>query len=245
MTCRSSGVFSGPIFFSLHFFLFSSFYAVGSSEIPCRGRFSFSRRPQSFNRHQAVEQKSKHHDDYELTREALAGDRRARSELSRRLVCISPFLLSLNRRVGRPFAREELVDTAQDIMVLILGKLETYAGEAALETWVHRFCSYELMNAVRRKDRQRERLRELPDEYPTKSSEGGPLEQGDKRFVTLLAHLTTREAEVVELRHVDDLKLERVAELLGVSLNTVKTHYYRALKKLRVILAPCSKGGER
>ena len=55
---------------------------------------------------------------------------------------------------------------------------------------------------------------------------------------TYLKHLAPREADVVRLRHVEDLSFQETGEVLGISASSAKTHYYRALEKLRDILSP-------
>ncbi len=55
----------------------------------------------------------------------------------------------------------------------------------------------------------------------------------------LKAALDALEAEdklVVELRYFEDMKLEKIAEILNENLSTVKSRLYRSLKKLRVKL---------
>lgn len=48
-----------------------------------------------------------------------------------------------------------------------------------------------------------------------------------------LEHLPGRQADVVRLRFFHDYSLEMIAEKLGIEIATVKTHLFRAYKKLR------------
>ena len=70
----------------------------------------------------------------------------------------------------------------------------------------------------------------------------GPEPAPGEDVLVYLRHLAPREAQVVRLRHVEDLSLPEVAELLGISTSSAKTHYYRALEKLRSLLARDSPG---
>ena len=55
-------------------------------------------------------------------------------------------------------------------------------------------------------------------------------------LVRALQLLPTREREVVVLRHYADLSERTVAELLGVSVGTVKSSSSRGLERLRVLI---------
>ena len=76
-------------------------------------------------------------------------------QLVGRMECVPRFLASLNGRLGRPLGTHDLADLAQDTLVVIWEKLETFEGRATLESWTYRFCYLELMNSVRRKGRRR------------------------------------------------------------------------------------------
>ena len=64
-----------------------------------------------------------------------------------------------------------------------------------------------------------------------------PAAARDTDMHRYLRHLTQREAEVVRLRHVEDMKMGEIGEVLGISRSSVKTLYFRALDKLRAVLA--------
>jgi len=171
--------------------------------------------------------------DLQLVRDYLAGDPAARRSLAERLRCVGRILGALSRRLVRPLQDSDLADLAQETQVLVLQKLPTYEGRATLETWSFRFCSLQLMNHVRRRTRQpRAVSSELAAELP---AEDVPLREDDE-LAGYLKHLAPREAEVVRLRHVEQLTMEEAAAALQVSASSVKTHYYRALDKLRVAL---------
>lgn len=49
-----------------------------------------------------------------------------------------------------------------------------------------------------------------------------------------LENLPDNYRSIIVLRYFEDLKIEEIAEILNVNINTVKTHLYKALKKLRI-----------
>src|SRR5688572_7021094 len=89
--------------------------------------------------------------DLVLVRSALTGSAPAIDELVQRLARVHQILAAQNARSGRLFQRGELEDLTQETMLVIWRKLDQFRGEAALQTWMFRFCFQEFMNALRRK----------------------------------------------------------------------------------------------
>lgn len=179
----------------------------------------------------------KHHgEDLELARAALAGEEPARGQLFARLRCVPRYVRAMNQRLGRPLDEGALEDLAQNSLLLLWNKLPEYQGLARLETWAFRFCSYETLNAMRRTRRQRARSGDTAQLH--RVEEPGvhvPVDSGliHEELEAMLAHLSPRESQVIELRHFEGLELGEVAQRLSISPSSVKTHYYRALEKLR------------
>ena len=61
--------------------------------------------------------------------------------------------------------------------------------------------------------------------------------------IASLDRLAPADAEVLRLKHFEDLTLEAIARRTGSALNTVKSRYYRALDRLRRSVA--AQRGER
>ncbi len=175
-------------------------------------------------------------DDLALTRAALGGDERAGHELARRLRCVPRVIVLLGRKAGLLLRPDEVDDLSQDTQLRVMEKLGEFGGRAKLETWVYRFCHFEIFNYRRKLGRLPKTITDLGDaeipepeaaaELPASSSING-----------LLKHLSPREAQVVRLRHVEDLTLREIHEQTGMGLSTVKTCYYRGREKLREVLA--------
>jgi RNA polymerase sigma factor (sigma-70 family) len=53
-----------------------------------------------------------------------------------------------------------------------------------------------------------------------------------------LARLDPPADDIVRLKHFEELTFEEIGQRLLLSPNTAKTHYYRALVRLREALAP-------
>lgn len=174
--------------------------------------------------------------DLALVRQACAGSDAARERLAQRLACVPRILAALDRRLSCRLRPEELADLSQEVLVRVWGKLDAFAGRAALESWVHRFCFLELQSWLRR-SRRLPRW-ELTEERPAPASDPEPSPADFELLLRTLAQLRPPADAIVRLKHFEELTFEGIGERLGMSSNTVKTHYYRGLLVLRRRLAP-------
>jgi RNA polymerase sigma-70 factor (ECF subfamily) len=175
-----------------------------------------------------------HETDRALAERATGGDAAALEEFTRRAAVVGSILAVRNRRMGAPLSDADLDDLTQDTIVVIWRKLGSYSGDGPLDAWFYRICALELLNAVRRR-RRRARTASEPACEPWYVEDPGGSEASAVRLV--LRHLADREAEVVLLKHFDQLSFSEIGTLLELATTTVKTHYYRGIDKLRVALS--------
>jgi RNA polymerase sigma-70 factor (ECF subfamily) len=177
-------------------------------------------------------------EDLQMVEDALDGSARGAEALAARLRCVPRILAACNARMGSPLDRDDLDDLTQDTVVVILGKLALYEGRSSLEGWIYRICSLEILNAVRRK-------RRLPptaeNAIETKDRSADPEDfECAERFEDVhraLDHIQAAEADVIRLKHFEDLTFDQIGELLGCSPSTAKARYYRGLASLEHMLA--------
>ena len=106
---------------------------------------------------------------------------------------------------------------------------------ARIETSVQAYARATLVNLARSRHR-RKRVKEVPLEHAhdvATTHEDAP----DDVWVAM-KQLSPRQRAVVHLRFYEDMRERDVAEMLGMSLGSVKKHTDRALQKMRGLLAP-------
>lgn len=177
-------------------------------------------------------------DDLAMVRCSLRGDSTALGSLVTRLQCVPRMLAARNAKAGRPLADDEVADAAHEVIARVWAQLGEYRGQAALESWVYRFCEFELLNAVRRKRRGPRSIEAEPASSPPDATEVVDTE----RVHRALDRLPQQESRVVCARHFAGLAFEQIAGDEGVPLATVKSRYYRAMDRLRFWLAPLAEG---
>jgi RNA polymerase sigma-70 factor, ECF subfamily len=181
--------------------------------------------------------RTRHARDLEFARRVLAGDPAALDQLSQRLACLPAMVRHQNRTLGAHLDAGELEEVVRETTLALWTKLPSFEGRSTIETWAYRFALLEVLKALQARTR-RPRVLEVPeqlpdvrgeDEEPLPSFDGGELFEG-------LAELSAPAAEVIRLRHWEELPFERIAERTGLPLNTIKARYYRGLARLREIL---------
>ncbi|WP_372782949.1 RNA polymerase sigma factor [Phenylobacterium sp.] len=167
--------------------------------------------------------------DLVLARTAARGDRDAAAELVRRASGVVGDLL---RRMGAGDALAD--DITQDALVVALGSLAGYRGEAAFATWTTRIAARLYM-----KRRSREARYELMAE-PIGPDSAGPSEETSSMnrldLDRALSRLSPPERLCVSLCHGAGLTHDEIALALSTPLGTVKSHVTRGLQKLRVLM---------
>ncbi len=94
-------------------------------------------------------------------------------------------------------------------------------------TWLYRIVINEIFTFCGQK--KTESL-----EYPEEPSQEDSYEDIDLKQA--LESLPLEEKMIVELKYFEDMKLEEIAAILDLNVNTVKSRLYRSLKKLRLML---------
>ncbi|MGE3173769.1 MAG: RNA polymerase sigma factor [Planctomycetota bacterium] len=152
--------------------------------------------------------------------------------------CVPRFLVARSRQIGADLPREVVEDLTQEVVTLVWRKLEGYRGDAALETWVYRFCDLELRNAIRKGAVRAAAVVHVdPGQLVDQPAEPSAPAVDAERMHRVIDALAADEAAVVRLKHFEQLTFEDVAAALGCSPNTAKTRYYRALGRMRAALA--------
>ena len=156
--------------------------------------------------------------------------------------------------VARRFlpAEEDARDALQDAFLSAFRAIEGFEGQARLSTWLHRI----VVNAALMKLRSRSRRPEIliEDLLPGFLEDGhmaqvavewrkpadDPVERSQLRTLVLdnIQRLPETYRNVLILRDIEEFNTEETAEILGASVNAVKTRLHRARQALRGLLEP-------
>lgn len=144
----------------------------------------------------------------------------------------------------------EACDVVQEVFLKVFRKIASFRNESSLKTWIYRITVNEAHNARRWFFRHRRREVEL-DNSPEQARDWKEIIPDGSRSPYDVAldreqHLMIEAAleqinpifrEAVVLRDIMDLSYEEIAEIIGVSLGTVKSRILRGREALRDRLA--------
>lgn len=135
---------------------------------------------------------------------------------------------------GDPNAAEDLLQSAFAATYVHWGRLR-HLDEAAL--YVRRQLTSTMTSWRRRRSSTEVLMAEPVSEGAAdRADEGaGEREQRDE-LVRALRQLSARQRAVIVLRFYDDLTEAQVADVLGCSVGSVKTHAHRGFERLRELL---------
>jgi RNA polymerase sigma-70 factor (ECF subfamily) len=134
------------------------------------------------------------------------------------------------RLTGRPEDAEEL---AQDTFLGLHDQLRQLQSAQHVRHWVSRTVTHRAIDRLRSRSRRPEPLStdQVLLEIPTENSAEDPLLHRTLR--ALLLRLPEMPRAVLVLRFQEDLDPSEIAVMLGLPLNTVKSHLRRSLDWLR------------
>lgn len=102
-------------------------------------------------------------------------------------------------------------------------KEECYAG-----TWLYRIMLNEIFSHLKqRKTESIDFIEEVPKTEDTYE---------DVDLKRALEALPQEERTIVELKYFEDMKIEEIAEVMDLNVNTVKSRLYRSIRKLKLQL---------
>jgi len=131
---------------------------------------------------------------------------------------------------------QDALDAVHDAVVKILQNRSQVKSPEYFETWAYRILINECLMTLRRQKKvvylQEDDLLEDITDRTEKQEEYIDLYHSMDR---LPAKLKT----VVLLRFFEDMKFEKIAEITGDNINTVKSRLYKALKVLKLDLEVC------
>ncbi len=121
-------------------------------------------------------------------------------------------------------------EIAQDVFLQLYRHLGKIASRAHLIFWLRQVTSRRCIDEVRRAGPKRVSLDDAP-ELPVVPVPSDPL--ASRRLREMVAELPARQRLVVTLRYQEDLDPSDIGRIVGLPVNTIKSHLHRALLALR------------
>jgi RNA polymerase sigma-70 factor, ECF subfamily len=149
----------------------------------------------------------------------------------------------------------EACDVVQEVFLKVFRNVESFRGQSSLKTWIYRITVNEAHNARRwffrhcsrevELDTNPQEARNWKERIPDRSRSPFEMVCDHEQTGMIEAALATINPvfrDAVVLRDITDLSYEEIADVLGVSLGTVKSRILRGREALREELTGNLKG---
>jgi|SRR5579884_3093954 len=184
-----------------------------------------------------------------LVKRAQAGDRDALSALVQsQQTYVYSIAMSLMHNPA------DAADMTQEAFVRLLRSLGTYRGETKFTTWLYRLVTNICLDGLRRRGRTVDSLddpsvSQAGDDAPSpgeRLADSDPWTHPDERIElresaaevrAAMGRLPSAQRLALTLHYFDDMRYEDIAEVMGLPLNTVKSHIRRGKERLAVLLS--------
>lgn len=189
----------------------------------------------------AIKSESELQDD--LLRRIQQGEREAFSELVR-LFQKKVFALAF----GFFRNREDALEIVQETFMRVYEKIGLYRPDHSLQSWIYRVANNLCVDYYRKNAKKRK----LEDGLDTVSerqlgcADTAVADWESRRMAAAIDQavdgLSWRQKEVFSLKYHQGMKLQQVAETMGISIGTVKALHHRAIHRIRREVAPAPGG---
>ena len=139
----------------------------------------------------------------------------------------------------------EAEDISQEVFIKMYRSLKTFRRDAKMSSWLYQITVNASIDSLRKKSsRQAKPISEFDRLSiqeslaasgahafdPLRSTESSQIQN---HISQALKKISPKERTIFVLRHYNDLKLNEIAEVLGITIGTVKSLLFRAIRKLR------------
>src|SRR6202451_1375986 len=159
------------------------------------------------------------------------------------------------RIVGDP---SDAAETAQEVFLKVFRGMKQFHGQSSLKTWIYRIALHEAANRRRWWFRHKAQETSIEPAHSDCVAEGGifqqmqvaltdqaeaPFDNGahhevQRRVGEELRKVPARYRTTLVLRHLEEISYEEIAEVLEISLGTVKSRLTRGREALKQRLTP-------
>lgn len=135
--------------------------------------------------------------------------------------------------------QEEAKDVLQAVLLKIYKKLKGFKKEAKFSSWVYRITVNASIDLIRKKKRKAKIAEEYKKAGRLEVSRNSPDFYDKNKLVReKLEELSLKQKNIFILKHFQKLSFKEISKTVGCSQSTAKTHFFRAVDKLKEKINP-------
>jgi RNA polymerase sigma-70 factor, ECF subfamily len=126
-------------------------------------------------------------------------------------------------------------DLVQEVFIKIWNNIEQFRGESGLFTWIYRIATNESLTFMSKQHKRKGFFAQSDEEYLTNKLEADSFFDGEeihKKLMQAVVKLPERQRLVFNMKYFDEMKYEQMAEILEVTVGSLKASYHHAVKKI-------------
>ena len=132
-------------------------------------------------------------------------------------------------------SHDDAEDCLQETMINVYKYRSTYSNEYPLSSWLYKIATNESLKLLKNRSGFTLSVDDLGDSLKDSvREEASP--NADETLILLqeaIALLPTKQKMVFNLRYYDDKSYEEIHDIVGDSVNTLKTNYHYAVQKIK------------
>jgi len=133
--------------------------------------------------------------------------------------------------------RSAAEDVAQEVFVKVWQAFDSFDGRAQLSTWIYAITRNAAISALRKRPRGVSMSDDaVAMEVDAVEAGRQPEDEGDAQLWRLVEGLPDKQRQAIVLFYQEDRSIEEIAGMLGMPVNTVKTHLHRGRARLAAAL---------
>lgn len=132
-------------------------------------------------------------------------------------------------------SHEDAEDVLQETFLNAYRFIDSFRGHSGIYTWLYKIAGNECVALFRRNKKKDIKTEEISLDLINKLV-SGEMENSEAiliKFQEAILRLPEKQRMVFNLRYYDELSYEEMSEVLGSSVNTLKTNYHYATEKIK------------
>lgn len=134
---------------------------------------------------------------------------------------------------------EDADDIAQNVFIKIYQNLNSFKNESKLSTWIFRITYNETINFIHKNAKEQNVSFEdysmnIADDLSTDEYYIG--DEIELKLQKAIASLPEKQRVVFMMKYYDEMKYDKISEILGTSVGALKASYHHAVTKIKEFL---------
>jgi RNA polymerase sigma-70 factor (ECF subfamily) len=136
-------------------------------------------------------------------------------------------------------------EAAQDVFVKAYRSLQSFQGKSKFSTWLYRIAYNQCISVIRKKVKMIDLVGDVPESEESEGEISGldvlSAQERSNYLQQALDALGETDSVVVTLFYYEELSLEEIAEITGLSNSNIRIKLHRSRKKMYQVINDCLK----